>query len=746
MITPFLIVDSTDFTSSGCDSYRYLRSRARAIIDEESRERPTGVDSGNSGRAAVRAGNGKLQQFIEQVLEFPTVWAQFEANIHNSSDLDVATKPWRLSRPVSKAPPQDDDAWHLVTSDEAPVLSHGSRQGPVHRPPPRAAWYMKIGPEAEEDEDNLQKFLEFAQWQTSLLAKPMEEDMGTPARRTEHRTFPKKPLRSKWKSGCRVTSSAVALAVTATGSFPLCEGEHKAAACHPSGVQLPRASTVSSGWVQANSSQALALKHAERVGSFDGTQHRAMRHAGRGKSQNDSRPDCACVRTRWNPCGSELPSRHQRASVLYMEGHHRSFGLTWSYKERLEATGVKAPRRSADHSLDLWKDPQGEGCSQNGKAEDAVQVDHYYDFVTGPMRRNATGPVALETLLSWVVCGKPRSGPVAEKRVLLTKVEEPTNASLRRFWEVEAMGINPEDDAEPENARMVEKIEHAMRRLTAVERRLARSDKDIRDNNQPCGSIWRTGEEKERRYRVVFDGSRYGLSSAFAASELGCRRTQRKCTSRSKSTKKTGTPADFSGEMRVKGFASMSTTRVHARRHRVSAPLAAAEVLHNMYMFDLATSCESLDEAITLAAQLEEMMVSGSFHLHKWASNEPAALRKDHLTFISLRMTRRDGRDTKRELLRTVSSVFNPIGCLAPFTTTWIDCGPRGSKNLEELPLIKVPRALVPVPLTQVERVKLHALCDASELANGAVVYLRVGISAPRALMNLVTAKLASPP
>ncbi|KAL1228634.1 Ribosomal protein uS12 methylthiotransferase RimO [Trichinella spiralis] len=223
---------------------------------------------------------------------------------------------------------------------------------------------------------------------------------------------------------------------------------------HPSGVKLPRASTVSSGWVQANSSQALALKHIERVGSVDGTQHRAMRHAGLGKSQNGSPPDCACVRTR---------------------------------------SAFSTPAR---------------------------KVDHYYDFVTGPMRRNATGPVALETLLSWVVCGKPRPGPVAEKRVLLTKIEEPTNASLRRFWEVEAMGINPEDDAEPEDARMVEKFEdslsfdgeryqvrlpwsrsqpdlpvrikQAMRQLTAVERRLARSDKDSRDNNQPYGSIWTT--------------------------------------------------------------------------------------------------------------------------------------------------------------------------------------------------------------------------------------------------------------
>ncbi|KRY16084.1 hypothetical protein T12_14802 [Trichinella patagoniensis] len=51
-------------------------------------------------------------------------------------------------------------------------------------------------------------------------------------------------------------------------------------------------------------------------------------------------------------------------------------------------------------------------------------------------------------------------------------------------------------------------------------------------------------------------------------------------------------------------FLAMSTVRVHAQRHRASAPRAAGEALHNIYVADLATSCESLDEAKTLAVQL----------------------------------------------------------------------------------------------------------------------------------------------
>ncbi|KRX32715.1 hypothetical protein T05_14128 [Trichinella murrelli] len=56
-----------------------------------------GIESDDSCRPAVRAENGrlpemKLPQFSGKVLEFTTFWAQFEASIHNRSDMDAATK------------------------------------------------------------------------------------------------------------------------------------------------------------------------------------------------------------------------------------------------------------------------------------------------------------------------------------------------------------------------------------------------------------------------------------------------------------------------------------------------------------------------------------------------------------------------------------------------------------------------------------------------------------------------------
>ncbi|KRY83464.1 hypothetical protein T4D_5918 [Trichinella pseudospiralis] len=74
-----------------------MKSRARATIEEARGDRHTGVDSGDSCRPAVRAGNlrlpkTKLPYSSDKALEFPIFWGQFEASIHNRSDLDAATK------------------------------------------------------------------------------------------------------------------------------------------------------------------------------------------------------------------------------------------------------------------------------------------------------------------------------------------------------------------------------------------------------------------------------------------------------------------------------------------------------------------------------------------------------------------------------------------------------------------------------------------------------------------------------
>ncbi|KRY60456.1 hypothetical protein T03_347 [Trichinella britovi] len=190
------------------------------------------------------------------------------------------------------------------------------------------------------------------------------------------------------------------------------------------------------------------------------------------------------------------------------------------------------------------------------------------------------------------------------------------------------------------------------------------------------------------------------------------------------------------------------------------APRVAAKVLHNMYVDDLATSCKSLNEARRLAAHQEELMASGGFHRTSGLATSRLRLvqsqrkngrqkpkskgclwktlgiyldhKKDHLTFISPDTVRRDGRDSKPQLLRTASSIFDLLGSRDVLGRTLargrgLTVG-QGKREMKELPLIKVPCTLVPVPLVQVKRVELHAFCDTSELAYGTVVYLRAAL------------------
>ncbi|KRZ62191.1 hypothetical protein T02_15469 [Trichinella nativa] len=93
------------------------------------------------------------------------------------------------------------------------------------------AWDTNIGPEATDEEDNLQKFLEFAQWQAGLLSTSMGEETKPSASRQEERTPSSKPLRPERRSVDRIRSTAAALAVVAAKGCPFCSGGHKAEAC-----------------------------------------------------------------------------------------------------------------------------------------------------------------------------------------------------------------------------------------------------------------------------------------------------------------------------------------------------------------------------------------------------------------------------------------------------------------------------------------------------------------------------------
>ena len=85
-----------------------------------------------------------------------------------------------------------------------------------------------------------------------------------------------------------------------------------------------------------------------------------------------------------------------------------------------------------------------------------IGSDYYWQFVTGKTIRGSDGPVAIETTLGWVLSGPAQTTGVHGSSVSLTtthtlRVEGITNreldATLRRFWELESLGIlTPDSD------------------------------------------------------------------------------------------------------------------------------------------------------------------------------------------------------------------------------------------------------------------------------------------------------------
>ncbi|KRZ83083.1 hypothetical protein T08_9840 [Trichinella sp. T8] len=84
-----------------------------------------------------------------------------------------------------------------------------------------------------------------------------------------------------------------------------------------------------------------------------------------------------------------------------------------------------------------------------------IGIDYYYRFLGDAIRRGKPGdPVAVETVLGWIICGPVNPHPAPETVAAFNAVVEPkVEDLLRRFWEIEEMGIpfrSESDEVDPE--------------------------------------------------------------------------------------------------------------------------------------------------------------------------------------------------------------------------------------------------------------------------------------------------------
>lgn len=238
--------------------------------------------------------------------------------------------------------------------------------------------------------------------------------------------------------------------------------------------------------------------------------------------------------------------------------------------------------------------------------------------------------------------------------------------------------------------------------------------------------------------------------------------------------------------MRVHVFGNSSSPAVTIYGLRRAAQESESEcipdvcqfVQRDFYVDDGLKSLPTVDSAITLLKATQRVLALSNLRLHKIASNSPevmdafppqdhaAGLKDLDLGVDDLPMQRSLGlqwdlRDTfifqvpdegkpftRRGLLSTVNSLFDPLGFVAPLiiqgkallreltanTIDWDTPLPqekagiwiRWKDSLKDLNSIQIPRMYSPVsPLDGVRRV-LHVFSDASTMAIGAIVYLQV--------------------
>lgn len=212
-----------------------------------------------------------------------------------------------------------------------------------------------------------------------------------------------------------------------------------------------------------------------------------------------------------------------------------------------------------------------------------------------------------------------------------------------------------------------------------------------------------------------------------------------------------------------------------ARDQQEQFPYGAAAVERDFYMDDCLTGAQDVESARRLCSEMNELLESCGFTLDKWRSNQRNVIPNceewqtneelqlgefGDTTVLGLRwlpesdklmfkfepppeLTRQEM--TKRRLLSQIAQLFDPNGYIGPVLIVakmlmqklwtakikWDDSVPldifnewqRFRQQLSQLMEIKLPRWL---GMSEQRNMSLHGFADASTLAYGAVLYVRV--------------------
>jgi len=202
-------------------------------------------------------------------------------------------------------------------------------------------------------------------------------------------------------------------------------------------------------------------------------------------------------------------------------------------------------------------------------------------------------------------------------------------------------------------------------------------------------------------------------------------------------------------------------------------------VLKNFYVDDCLKSVRNTNDAVNLVKDLQALLKRGGFRIAKWMSNSREVMRsipvserakavKDldldqdtlpidralgvewnvELDVFCFKMALKEQVITRRGILSTISSAYDPLGFVAPCMLTskrliqelcklhlkWDDPIPENLshkwilwlEDITKLSNFKVERCMKPPEFGLIKSTQLHHFADASEIGYGTVTYLRL--------------------
>ena len=239
-------------------------------------------------------------------------------------------------------------------------------------------------------------------------------------------------------------------------------------------------------------------------------------------------------------------------------------------------------------------------------------------------------------------------------------------------------------------------------------------------------------------------------------------------------------------------FQAQFVLQHHAKQNQRTFPMAAETVLKSTYMDDSMDSVMNEEEGITLYHELSNLLTHAGMHARKWLSNSQEVLkgipiqdRKSEVDLVTEQLPSaktlvvwwiadqnmftfrenapdKDMKYTKRNFVKKIATLFDPIGQLAPFSIRakmllqdmwtagleWdeemdeslVKTAQDWFSELHDLKWLQIPRCLQE-KTTPVEDISLHTFVDASENAYGAVIYVRYRYKDDSLSTTIVAAK-----